>query len=293
MQDADSKKPSDYVDLPIEELDKLDKIVPKEVCHFTSKHIALTKILRHRTIRFNDITLTNDPKETKERLFYFDQLGSANRSNPQGAVIPLDLFPNVKEKYRKLISECKIFCTSCHNDLMSLVIGDNPIQEHYSGVGRSSIWAHYARNHSGVCLLFDGEKLDENIKEKFRGEGYVVRHGLVVYDFDRSFAPTRVYDLEYEKYGESERKRQSLIKHYKNNFLCKTPDWKSEHEFRWLVFNQGNSELLVPIENAIKAVVVGTDYKYHFPCLNALCKPLKIPVGKMNWLDGRPQIEWF
>ena len=291
IQDAASSR--DYVDLSPEELEKFGNIVPKEVCHFTSKHNALKKILKHGTIRFNDITSTNDPKETKERLYYFDELGSTNRFNPKGVVIPLDLSVNIKEKYRGLIKECRIFCTSCHNDLMSLVIGDNSIQICYGGMGRSSMWTHYAKNHSGVCLLFDGKKLDENINEKFRGGDYVVRHGLVTYDFDRSFAPTRVYDLEYEKYGESERKRQSLIKHYKNNFLCKTPDWKSEHEFRWLVFNQSNSEMLVPIENAIKSVVVGTDYKYHFPCLNALCKPLKIPVGKMNWLDGRPQIEWF
>lgn len=293
MQDTTGVTSRDYVDLSPEEIEKFDSIVPKEVCHFTLKHVAMKKILKDRTIRFNEITSTNDPKETKERLFYFDELGSTNKLDPKGVVIPLDLQNATKEKYRQLIKECKIFCTSCHNDLMSLVIGDNSMQIHYSGIGRSSMWAHYAKNHSGVCLLFDGKKLDENINEKFKGEDHVVRHGLVTYDFERSFAPTRVYDLEYEKCGEPEKTRRSLIKHYKNNFLCKSPDWKPEHEFRWLVFNQSNSEMLVSIENAIKAVVVGIDYKYHFPSLKALCKPLKIPVGKMNWLDGRSQIEWF
>ncbi len=293
MQDTESKNSGDYVDLPIEELDKLDNIVPKEVCHFTSKTTALKKILTHRTIRLNDITSTNDPKETKERLFYFDKLGSTNKFDPKGVIIPLDLSNDIKEKYRQFIKECKIFCTSCHNDLMSLVIGDSSTQVQFSGIGRSSMWAHYGRNHSGVCLLFDGKKLDENISEKFKGEDYVVRHGLVIYDFERSFAPTRVYDLEYENYSWPERTRRSLIKHYKNNFLCKSPNWKPEHEFRWLVFNKSSSEMLVSIENAIKAVVVGIDYQYHFPSLKTLCKPLKIPVGKMNWIDGRPHIEWY
>ena len=267
--------------------------MPKEVCHFTTKYIALTKILKHKTIRFNDITSTSDPKETKERLFYFDELGSQNKFNPKGVIIPLDLSDGTKEKYREFIKECKIFCTSCHNDLMSSVISDDSVELHYSSIGRSSMWAHYAQDHSGMCLLLDGEKLDKNIREKFKGEGYVVRRGLVSYDLEMSFAPTRVYDLEYEKCDWPERTRGSLIKHYKNNFLCKSPDWKSEHEFRWLVFNQSNSEMLVPIGNAIKAVVVGVDYRCHFSSLKALCKPLKIPVGKMNWLDGRPHIEWF
>ena len=95
MQDVESKKPNDYVDLPPEELDKLDNIVPNEVCHFTLKTTALKKILKHRTIRFNDITLTNDPKETKERLFYFDKLDSNSRLDPKGVIIPLDLSTTV------------------------------------------------------------------------------------------------------------------------------------------------------------------------------------------------------
>lgn len=291
MENVKSVVTDDYVCLSPEELDKYDNIIPNEVCHFTSKITAIKKILKHRTILF--ITSTNDPKETKERLFYFDELGAKNKYDPKGVIIPLDLSPKIKERFRKLISECKIFCVSCNNDLMSLVKGENPIELHYSGIGRSSMWAHYAKNHSGVCLLFDGKKLDKNIKEEFDGGDYVVRHGLVIYDFERTFAPTKVYDLEYANFDESERIRRSLIKHYKNNFLFKSPDWKTEHEFRWLIFNRTDSETKVSIENALKAVVVGAEYKFHFSSLKVLCKSLKVPIGKMNWIDGYPHIEWF
>lgn len=267
-----SQTVKDYVDLPLDELEKLDNVVPKEVCHFTSKTTAIKKILKHRTIRFNDVISTNDPKETKERLFYFDELGAKNKFDPKGVIIPLDFSNSVKERYRRYISECKIFCTSCHNDLMSLVIDISSIQAQYSSVGRSSMWAHYANNHGGVCLVFDGEKLDENIKGQSRGKSYAIRHGLVMYDFERSFAPTKVFDIEYENYDTSERTRKSLVKHYKNNFLYKSPSWKPEHEFRWLVFTQSEKETLVSIENALKAVVVGVDYQHHFPSLKILCK---------------------
>lgn len=111
----------------------------------------------------------------------------------------------------------------------------------------------------------------QNIKEKFGGDDFSVRHGSVI------------YDLEYSGYDESERTRRSLIKYCKNNILCESPDWKSEHEFRWLIFNQTNSETKVSIEDALKAVVVGIDYQCHFASLKALCKQLQIPLGKMNW----------
>lgn len=123
----------------------------------------------------------------------------------------------------------------------------------------------------------------QNIKEKFGGDDFSVRHGSVIYDFERTFAPTKAYDLEYSGYDESERTRRSLIKYCKNNILCESPDWKPEHEFRWLIFNQTDSETKVSIEDALKAVVVGIDYQCHFPSLKALCKQLQIPLGKMNW----------
>jgi hypothetical protein len=98
--------------------------------------------------------------------------------------------------------------------------------------------------------------------------------------------------LEYQQLEELERKRKSLLKHYNDNFLYKSPDWKIEHEFRWLVHSQDTSEIYVSIEKAIKAVIVGVDFhEVYMPSLNPLCNKLKIPPAyRINWINGIPQI---
>ncbi len=42
-------------------------------------------------------------------------------------------------------------------------------------------------------------------------------------------------DLEFQNDQLVERIRKTFQKHYEWNFHYKAPEWKSEHEYRWLV----------------------------------------------------------
>jgi len=93
--------------------------------------------------------------------------------------------------------------------------------------------------------------------------------------------------------NEIEYMRRCLEKYYKEYFLYKSEEWMSEHEFRWLVRSQDPSEeILVSIETALKAVIVGEAFsEVYIPSVNVLCDKLKLPVYKITWLDGKPKVE--
>jgi len=220
MDDTENKIPEDYTDLPFDQFSLLDNIIPTEVCHYTRMDIALEKILLDRKIRLGSLAATNDPRESKQQYFWYDEW-----NNISGVVALMD------KAEQKLLKEWKVFCASCHNK-PSLALIDGKIEPNQSGLGHSRMWAQYAENHKGVCLLFDGKILDENIREEFKDENCAVRCGFVKYDYSRSTDWIQADDLEFKNYERTERIKQSLIKHYKENFLVKSTEWKSEHEFQ-------------------------------------------------------------
>ena len=105
--------------------------------------------------------------------------------------------------------------------------------------------------------------------------------------------PTHL-DMEFLYEKPIVRIRKTLIKHYEPNFLYKSPEWKTEHEYRWLVHSTDPSEVLIPIENAIKAVIVGADFpKVYEASLIDLCEKLKVPAGRIRWEQGRPYVDRY
>jgi len=159
------------------------------------------------------------------------------------------------------------------------------------------MWAQYAKNHMGVCLLFDGKKLDDNIRLYFEltGVNNPISRGFVRYDYDASVTITPTHlDTEFQYERPTDRIRKTLIKHYESNFLYKSPEWKTEHEYRWLVHSTDPADILIPIQNAIKAVIVGADFpKVYEISLRNLCEKLDVPAGRISWTNGRPYVNRY
>jgi hypothetical protein len=186
----------------------------------------------------------------------------------------------------------------CHNDpYADSYEGKKEYDHHEYGFSHSRMWAQYGKNHLGICLLFDGRKLEDNIRQflELAGADYPILHGFVRYNYEASvrITPTHL-DPEFQYERPSDRIRKTLIKHYEANFLYKSLEWKTEHEYRWLVHCTDSSDLLIPIENAIKAVIVGADFpKVYEASLIVLCENLKIPAGRIHWNNGRPYVNRY
>lgn len=167
----------------------------------------------------------------------------------------------------------KVFSTCCHNNPSWKELRQQS-EEYKYGACRSSMWAHYSEGHKGVCIIFDGKALDKHIKDMIEDKDRVQR-GFVKYNYAASIRPLQ----------------GNIWENYKSNFLCKSPEWKTEHEFRWLVQTENVSKLFVPIENTIKKVIIGT--KFDEECLHLLRKfrsELGFSLWQIIWTSGEPHL---
>lgn len=81
---------------------------------------------------------------------------------------------------------------------------------------KTTMWTHYAKNHEGVCLVFDLSHLDPFIDY----EASRFTQGPVDYD--------NYYPVNYMK---------SKIEGIRKLFLTKSNDWKYEEEYRYILFD--------------------------------------------------------
>ncbi len=290
---------NDYVKLPLSEFDNLDdKFVPPEVCHYTNLQTALEKIIPTKRLLLGKITSTNDPLESGEiGKRHFHALTGDHFSGQMNGTYETDLQPT--GPLTKVREQWRVLCTCCHHNPAIHFMDESNIRlsdHHKFGISYSRMWAQYAGKHSGICLLFDGKKLDENIRETLKPQEYKVHTGFVRYNYEKSVEDKQMdpeYDfLNYNTNTREESIRDNLDKNYRKYFLYKSEEWMSEREFRWLVNNPNLcEEVYVPIDTTLKAVIVGAKAGVYIPSVSELCKPLGIRVFKMKWFDGKPRAE--
>src|SRR4030067_3572463 len=141
----------DYVDAPLDFFDRLDVLIPTEVCHYTSKETALEHILESQKIRLGGLGLTNDPRESKRwmvpNVVWGDELTKEGEKEIAKSTLMID-----QEVNRILKEEWRVLCTVCHNYPYSdSYVGKKEYAHHEYGFSHSRMWAQYAKNHSGVC----------------------------------------------------------------------------------------------------------------------------------------------
>jgi hypothetical protein len=287
-------KDGDYVNMSVDKFDEFDDgYIPVEVYHYTGLQTAIKKILKDRCLLLSEITKTNDPRESKTRLYNDVNWGTYLNNNTSTSL-------GIEDK--EITGEWRVLCISCaYYPPCNFIEEYKEAQQdgrsgdhHRYGIGYSTMWAHYGEKHSGVCLIFDGQELAGNIEDRFNKEkGYTIHHGFVRYDYELSIRDLPAGDMEINDSQKDDRQRHYLNKYFKEYFLYKSKEWQVEHEFRWLVHSKDRAEeMKVSIENTIKAVVIGVDVSdIDEQSIQMLCKNLGIQMYKMRWFHGRPRAD--
>ena len=159
-------------------------------------------ILPSNQIRLSTAGNVNDPFENKMDWFDCDPATEPNGTN-------FDML-NQKDRIRNLLANhIKLLCCTKYNPLDT-----ENFTAHYYAI--PSMWSHYGDNHRGVCLIFDKNELNTNIKE-IPVEGEIILDAVsYLPDFhfngtnqvsgDRSQYPeliqdlTKLYDAVSEKF---------------------------------------------------------------------------------------------
>jgi len=269
-------------------------MIPKEVFHYTKTSTALEKILFKKQLMIGQLKYTNDPKESKEHLFgeFIDP--------PPYKYSDISVLSAWTEKLLQIakpikLNEWKVLSFSInHPDLESdkLSIEENPF---LSGAFRPTMWAHYGENHKGVCLKFNGNKLDEQIKKAFLDKKHEIFCGNIEYDDKWAIDGVSIFidigevsklnDIEFKEWL----RHEYFIKNYKKIFLKKSMGWENEYEFRWLVYSENDSPEFISISDVTEEIIVGSDFEEaYYPSLDKFCKELGVQAYKVFWDNGKP-----
>lgn len=249
------------------------------ICHFTKMSTALENILSSKKLRLSPMGRMNDPREAK----------------PWNIPLPLETPLIFQENVRKVMQEeWKVACFTSPSTIQVTGRDSNrkfPVL--IDGYFRAQMWAHYAENHRGVCLLFDQDRLNENLKQKSTVECEIYQ-GDVEYNVIPSHTiftipplPKNTQNLDIHQAAQ-----EYVRNNYKYFFLRKHFVWEYEAEYRWLVHSHEEYKF-VSIEGAILHVLVGPDFhQAYIPSLKELCRELGISAGKLNWNNGVPITEF-
>lgn len=238
--------------------------------HYTTYSAALG-ILLSQQMRLGPLVNKNDPLEFEDHRDD-GRVIHGNPSNEELAVIIGDYKNAVDEKVRSVrfasfamdmffYNPPKDFQENCYNNLTK-------------GWACSRMWAQYADNHKGVCLVFDRENL--------------------VKSFEKSFGSCEIYCKEvtytnnlYPLQESLEQNCKSLLTSEKISFLFqKCQDFRDEQEFRLLLIDKSlkNTDELVSfsISDSLCGVIPGV----RFPRENELSlkKAMKYCNSKIKWL---------
>lgn len=217
--------------------------------HYTTIDTALNYILKSNTLKVSRMTNTNDPKESKSWLF---EIGSNENAD-------LDKYNmwELSEKVDSLIkSSTFLLCFS--KDL--ILSGDHIKDLPKRGYGHSRMWAQYAKNHTGVCLVFDNDQLSNAFHDSFKNFSYYAQNINYIDRFigerdDSSY----IINVDYlEKMGLEEYAFVHAEAFKNRLFFEKLEDWKNENEYRWILFGEeGMDEPLFSFNRALKGIVFG------------------------------------
>ena len=271
------------------------EITSQRIFHYTKMESGLN-ILFEKRLRLNSISKTNDPRETRSwNLLPLKDFGQQHNADVDQAN---DVIENIIP--RVMMKEWKVLCFTLDSSTQNEKTEPSTKKLYATfldpGYTRPRMWAQYADNHKGVCLLFDKSKLDEKVQQEFEGQCFP---GEVGYDgeafVDHSIFPPISPNLlnDIKNLGPKEAARKYVFDHYPSLFLRKNPDWATETEYRWLIHSTIKEIEDIPIEGTIKAVLVSLEFsKIYEAALIPLCKELGIPAKRILWHNGMPKSEF-
>lgn len=249
------------------------------IYHYTKLTTLIEYILPTKTLKLNNFSNMNDPRESTPW-----PMGSVN--------LPLEkLFP---EYYNdKTHIDCQYKFGQMIKERFQIICFSGAQQK---GWNNEMMWAHYADNQKGVCLEFDENLLIVQAKKKFPDVDILLKE--VNYVTNIKGKPWINWDnmLSTE---ENVNNYSSILCHevvfHKSHF------WEKEDEIRLLFLNY-TENLFLPYGQSLKAIHIGLGFpKDYLPAIEKLIEGTSIKLYTLiyerdkyiRWQLTRRKGSWF
>jgi hypothetical protein len=257
----------------------------KYLYHYTTV-TKLIKILSSQELRFSSLNQTNDTTESKTKIRFLEDDEKENIDNEQARIInqyitqrnknvcllcfskDVKLKPTEKERIKQLYADPD-------RDIFFDVTG--------RGFALPRMWAQYAGNHEGACLVIDKKELEKRIKNDVAN----FQQGSVQYKgaFSPYFIGKKDADSIFTKIKNEANGQMVLVKlmetnsaFIRHNYFTKQKDWESEREYRYIALTDNeasNHQKVSGLFTFLKGIVLGEKIDPAFE------KAIRMMVGKV------------
>lgn len=227
--------------------------INRYVYHYTRWECLLD--IAHKGIRLGSLANMNDPRESKD--WYLSPVSWDTQHH-------IDMV-----EFWKVVAECKrrVKIASFSKDMRSNVSESSGIQ---NGYAHPRMWAQYAANHTGVCVVLERQSLDDAIRAQYPDRnGSWLTCGSIKY-VDRQIDDPSMQMVEFLGPEDSIAEAvQRYFARYKNQiFFVKHADWRDEAEYRWVYYDAPESRdnqsdergPLIRLKDEVAALILGADY---------------------------------
>lgn len=219
-----------------------DTIVPNFILNSTNAPQKDENTLFHYTKADSFFKILEDMTLLPSRFDKLNDLNEANIFNLNQQInfkIMLDAYKYIKDK-------CSILCFS-----QNYKVARN---SYLAGSNHPAMWAHYANNTDGVCIVIDKEEFIEINKNVLESHFYKFKN--VTYKQTVSSGNANV-NLNVDSPEEFIRKNWRYL------FFQKHIDWKQESEHRLFIMDYGTDsehKEKFSIKGCVKYIILGTNF---------------------------------
>lgn len=260
----------------------MDAALGELLYHYTTAQKGLAHLLGSGTLRLSPFTSMNDPREAKEWTV------TVATSDPEYGGV--DLNEITRDFNLELKRKIKVACFTA--DVVPQKRAESLLDR---GWAHPRMWAYYAANHAGLCIVFRRDKLLALFERAYETTGTVLS-GMVRYSDDDALG-SRAFMLnaaDVRRRGMEVVLSEHAQKYGRDLFFTKLTDWASENEFRLLVQGRDSEPAYLEVEDALVGVCVGHQWDRQMDNeLFATCASRGIEVSQVWWLNGHPDITGY
>jgi hypothetical protein len=219
--------------------------------HYTKAQKAADLILPDMRLQMSPMDEVNDPRESKG---WFPVVTYRNTTLPDGMAYE-DL---VIEFNRVLRDHTKILCFTRDDPTIP---PNSPVDLYGWGYAHSRMWDQYADRHTGVCLIFDMDTVGDEIAHSVGDRGDLRYMGVSYHNYPpRESSAFQVEPDDIDRLGLDAALIAHRDAHHGTLYFYKAEDWRSENEWRWVLFSDHDDQYeYITIERSLSGVVFGVN----------------------------------
>lgn len=224
------------------------------VYHYTTVDSLIKYILPQKRLRFSRLDSTNDPEEKRWHI-----VSGVNDTDMNDAEY-IEFFKSAAYVSTLIALNARVLCFSQDGKVTDIERLSRPYCD--KGFARPRMWAQYGQNHTGVCLVFNRQKVINSFNTTFSTETHfsnsisyapfieLISENPEAQRLDASDASKTIEQIVSEK----------VDKYHDMYFFSKHGDWKEEHEFRLMVKPKENRDVFLDIDGLLECIILGARF---------------------------------